>query len=172
MLYCICRKWREEKGKVELLDSPEEGRGGLFAKLKPLLICQNCQASIKWQLLSPLLLDHLQGVGEDGEVRQCEKERHNICTACCNLSKEAPGEVLCCCCCSCCCIVVVVLLLLLFCFGGAHDKNFPSHLTCLSQGCPLCSSPMMGRHSFLEKVVDQQFLYTSLAQLSSSQNVI
>merc|ERR1719430_23863 len=86
------RKWREEKVKAQLLD---EGGSSLFANLRPLLICQNCQ-----------------GVGEDGEVLQCEKERHHLCRTCCNLSEEASQEV-----------------------------------------CPLCDSPIMGRHSFFEKVL-------------------
>jgi len=87
------RKWREAKqGKAELLD---EGPSSLFANLRPLLICQNCQ-----------------GVGEDGEVFKCEAEKHNLCRTCCNLSEEDTLEV-----------------------------------------CPLCASPIMGRHSFFEKVL-------------------
>ena len=160
MLYCICRKWREEKGKVELLDSPEEGRGGLFAKLKPLLICQNCQASngnsfffpLSYWIIFRALVKMARCASAKGRGT-ISALRVAICRK--RLLERCFVVVV---------VVVVVLLLLLFCFGGAHDKNFPSHLTCLSQGCPLCSSPMMGRHSFLEKVVDQQFLYTSLAQ--------
>jgi len=87
------RKWREEKVKAQRLDP--DGGSSLFANLRPLLVCQNCQ-----------------GVGEDGEVQQCDMERHNLCAACCKLSEEASREV-----------------------------------------CPLCGSSIMGRHSFLEKVL-------------------
>merc|ERR1712107_305288 len=31
------------------------------------------------------------GIGEDGEVRRCEKEKHILCKACCNLTED--GEV-------------------------------------------------------------------------------
>jgi len=89
------KKWREEKSKAQLLDSTLDGGSSLFVNLRPLLICQNCQ-----------------GVGEDGEVRQCEVERHNLCSACSNLTAEDSGEI-----------------------------------------CPLCASPIRGRHSFLEKVL-------------------
>ena len=43
-VYQHIRKWREAKqGKAELLD---EGPSSLFANLRPLLICQNCQVPI------------------------------------------------------------------------------------------------------------------------------
>ena len=43
-VYRHLRKWREAKqGKAELLD---EGPSSLFANLRPLLICQNCQVPI------------------------------------------------------------------------------------------------------------------------------
>ena len=44
-------------------------------------------AANSWILSAPL---H-QGVGEDGEVRRCENEKHILCKACCNLTED--GEV-------------------------------------------------------------------------------
>jgi len=66
------RKWREEKSKPRTFS--EEGVKSLLANLSPLIVCQNCQ-----------------GVGEDGEVRRCENEKHILCKACCNLTED--GEV-------------------------------------------------------------------------------
>ena len=83
-----------------------------------------------------------QGVGENGEVRRCENEKHILCKACCNLTED--GEV-----------------------GNQrhHQHSHHEHQQAMrevlfalhSQVCPLCGSGIMGQHNVLEQVPDSSY---------------
>ena len=78
---------QESSSKPKPFDCLPELPGASYLQLFLFGLPNEMCASNSWILSASLY----QGVGEDGEVRRCENEKHILCKACCNLTED--GEV-------------------------------------------------------------------------------